>query len=81
MSSFRSFISSDPKSPFPAEKDRYVVYLNYGCPWAHRANIVLHLKGLTDVIQIVVMDYELGPKGVSNPRELPSSSSGSVRKL
>jgi len=57
VSSFRHFISSDPNSPFPAEKDRYVVYLNYGCPWAHRANIVLHLKGLTDIIQIVAMDY------------------------
>ena len=63
VSSFRNFISSDPNSPFPAEKDRYVIYLNYGCPWAHRANIVLHLKGLTDIIQIVAMDYELGPKG------------------
>lgn len=62
-SSFRNFISANPNAAFPAEKNRYVVYLNYVGPWAHRVNIVLHLKGLTGIIQIVVMDYELGPEG------------------
>jgi len=63
VSSFRNFISSDPASHFPAEKDRYAVYINYGCPWAQRVNILLHLKGLTSVIQIIVTDYETGPNG------------------
>lgn len=40
-----------------------MLYINYCCPWAHRANIVLHLKGLTSVIQSVMMDYELTPDG------------------
>jgi putative glutathione S-transferase len=62
-SKFRSSVSSDPSSEFPAEKDRYVLYLNLGCPWAHRTNIVRSLKGLEDVIQLVVMDWELGPDG------------------
>ncbi|RVD89604.1 uncharacterized protein DFL_000606 [Arthrobotrys flagrans] len=62
-SSFRSFISADPNSEFPAEKDRYVLYLNWGCPWAHRTNIVRSLKGLEDVIQLVVMDFTLTPEG------------------
>ncbi|KAF2179399.1 glutathione S-transferase [Zopfia rhizophila CBS 207.26] len=55
-SAFRSFISADPSSPFPAEKDRYVLYINLGCPWAHRTNIVRSLKGLEDVIQLVILD-------------------------
>jgi putative glutathione S-transferase len=32
-SAFRNFISNKPGSQFPAEKDRYVLYLSPGCPW------------------------------------------------
>ncbi|KAL4925899.1 haloacid dehalogenase, type II [Aspergillus undulatus] len=60
---FRSWISRAPDAEFPPEKDRYVLYLNYGCPWAHRTNLVRSLKGLEDVIQLVVCDFELGPEG------------------
>ncbi|MCJ1477287.1 hypothetical protein MMC13_005958 [Lambiella insularis] len=62
-SKFRDWISSDPSASFPAEKDRYVLYINYGCPWAHRANLVRSLKGLEDIIQLVVMDCELTEEG------------------
>ena len=62
-SKFRSWISPEQGAEFPPEKDRYVLYINLGCPWAHRANIVRSLKGLEDIIQIVVMDYILGPEG------------------
>lgn len=33
QSVFRSFISKDPNSEFPAEKDRYHLYVSYACPW------------------------------------------------
>ena len=67
-SQFRNFISSSLDSEFPPEKDRYVLYLNRGCPWAHRTNIVRSLKGLEDIIQVVVMDHSMGPEGwVYNP--------------
>ncbi|OJD30041.1 glutathione s-transferase [Diplodia corticola] len=53
-SKFRNFI---PSEQFPAEGGhRYVLYINYGCPWAHRANIVRTLKGLDDVIRLVEVD-------------------------
>lgn len=60
---FRSWVSRSAGAKFPPEKDRYVLYLNYGCPWAHRTNIVRSLKGLEDIIQLVVCDFELGPDG------------------
>lgn len=61
--SFRNTISSAPNARFPPTKDRYVLYLNRGCPWAHRTNIVRSLKGLEDVIQLVTMGFNLGPEG------------------
>lgn len=67
-SKFRSWISSEPNADFPPEKGRYVLYINLGCPWAHRANIVRSLKSLDDVIQLVTMDHTMGPDGwVYNP--------------
>ncbi|GKZ24781.1 hypothetical protein AbraIFM66951_001999 [Aspergillus brasiliensis] len=62
-SAFRSHISSDPTSDFPAQKDRYVLYLSWGCPWAHRTNIVRTLKALENIIELVVLDPDLGPDG------------------
>ncbi|GAB7359537.1 hypothetical protein MBLNU230_g6725t1 [Neophaeotheca triangularis] len=62
-SAFRSSISSAPDAQFPPEKDRYVLYINLGCPWAHRAHLVRILKGLEDVIQLVIEDCEMGPDG------------------
>ncbi|CAI6333693.1 unnamed protein product [Periconia digitata] len=52
-SRFRNHI---PSPQFPAEPDRYVLYVNYVCPWAHRAIITHALKGLGDVVQIVEAD-------------------------
>lgn len=60
---FRDTISSAPGARFPPAKDRYVLYLNRGCPWAHRTNIVRSLKGLEDIIQLVTMSFNLGPEG------------------
>ncbi|KAG8533248.1 uncharacterized protein KY384_002031 [Bacidia gigantensis] len=62
-SQFRDAISKDPDSKFPAEKDRYVLYINLGCPWAHRANLVRSLKGLEDVVQLVKCGFELTDEG------------------
>lgn len=53
---FRNFIKADPDSAFPAEKDRYALYIHPGCPWAHRSNLTRSLKGLEDVIQLIMLD-------------------------
>ncbi|TVY26997.1 Glutathione S-transferase omega-like, partial [Lachnellula hyalina] len=46
---------------FPPEKGRYHMYIGLFCPFAHRANLIRHLKGLTDIIDIsIVKPY---PKG------------------
>ena len=33
QSVFRDSISKDPGAQFPAEKDRYHLYVSYACPW------------------------------------------------
>ncbi|EED23205.1 conserved hypothetical protein [Talaromyces stipitatus ATCC 10500] len=60
---FRSFISRATDSDHPPAKDRYVLYISLGCPWAHRTNIVRRIKGLESVIEMVVLDPERGPEG------------------
>jgi putative glutathione S-transferase len=40
-----------------------VLYINWGCPWANRTAIVRMLKGLEDIIELVVMDYIMFPEG------------------
>ncbi|WP_308364682.1 MULTISPECIES: glutathione S-transferase family protein [unclassified Microbulbifer] len=45
---------------FPAEKDRYHLYVSLACPWAHRTLIFRKLKGLEDIIGVsVVSPYML----------------------
>lgn len=46
---FREIIS-DSNPTFKPEKDRYHLYISYGCPWANRCLAVLKLKGLDDCI-------------------------------
>ena len=62
-SAFRDWISKDPNAKFPAERGRYALYMNYGCPWAHRTSIVRALKGLEDVIQMIPTDFDLTANG------------------
>lgn len=35
--------------------NRYVLYISYACPWANRCLAVLQLKGLSDIIDVVVV--------------------------
>lgn len=50
-----SFMPTDPNSKFPAEKDRYHLYVAFACPWAHRTLMTRALKGLEDAISVTVV--------------------------
>ena len=55
-SQFRDRVRADGSTPYPAEPGRYHVYLALGCPWAHRAAIVIELLGLADAISYSLVD-------------------------
>ena len=70
-SAFRSWITPDGtagttgESGFAAEPGRYRLYISLACPWAHRANAVRHLKGLTDAIELNVVHWLMKEGGWS----------------
>jgi len=48
---------------FKAEAGRYHLYIAHSCPWAHRAIIFRHLKGLEDMISVSVVNAISGASG------------------
>ena len=58
-SSFRHTISADPTADFPAQPNRYHLYVCLACPWAHRTLIVKRMKGLDGVISHTCVDWFL----------------------
>lgn len=55
-----------PDGPFKPEKDRYHLYIGLFCPFAHRANLVLHLKQLNKYAGIETSIVKPYPKGDEN---------------
>ncbi len=53
---FREWVTADGSSGYPAEPDRYHLYVSLACPWACRTVIVRKLKGLEDAIGMTVVD-------------------------
>ncbi len=51
-SQFRNSIGTEA---YPAEKNRYRLYVGLGCPWAHRTLVVRTLKGLEDAIAVSIV--------------------------
>jgi len=52
---------------FKAEAGRYHLYIAESCPWAHRAMIFRHLKGLEDMISVSVVNAISGANGWTDP--------------
>lgn len=62
--SFHGKITAE--GPFQPEKDRYHLYIGLFCPFAHRANLVLHLKQLDKYAGIETSIVKPYPKGDEN---------------
>jgi len=60
---FRDWIQKDPNSEYPAQANRYHLYISYACPWACRALIVRALRGLKEVISVSFVDALMGDQG------------------
>lgn len=61
-SQFRDWVTADGKlgpngeDAYPAEANRYHLYVSLACPWAHRTLIMRALKGLEDMIDVSVVN-------------------------
>lgn len=53
---FRDWVTHDGPSGYPAESDRYHLYVSLACPWAHRTIIIRKLKRFENVIGMTVVD-------------------------
>jgi glutathionyl-hydroquinone reductase len=68
-SQFRNWITADGspgptgEGGFPATAGRYHLYVSLSCPWASRTLIVRKLKGLDDVISVLVVEPSMTDQG------------------
>jgi putative glutathione S-transferase len=77
--SFRDWVTADGSSGFPAEADRYHLYVAWACPWAHRTTIVRRLKGLEDVMGLSAAGSFMGEDGWAfhdEPGVIPDTVNG-----
>ncbi len=59
-STFRDWLGGEQ---FPAEANRYHLFVNAGCPWAYRTILYRSIKGLTDLISISYTQPAAGSEG------------------
>lgn len=68
-SQFRNWVTADGSAGptgrpgFEAEAGRYLLYVSYACPWAHRALMMRTLKGLEDMIDVSVVGMTMLESG------------------
>jgi len=55
-SRFLDHVCPNGTTNYPAEAGRYVLYVSYACPWAHRVILTRRLKRLEDVVPMVVVN-------------------------
>lgn len=53
---FDDWVRANGSSKYPAQANRYHLYVSLACPWASRAVIIRKLKGLDDAIGMTVVD-------------------------
>ena len=74
-SMFRNTLSNEAGSLYPAEADRYHLYVSLACPWAHRTLIFRKLKQLESLISVSVVKPEM----LDNGWEFDTAESGAYR--
>src|SRR3546814_1950550 len=77
-SQFRDVITGDGVQ-YPAEPDRYHLYVAMACPWAHRALIMRALKGLENFVSVSVVHWLMLDKGWTfedGPGVIPDTVNG-----
>ncbi|KTC71729.1 S-transferase [Legionella birminghamensis] len=74
---FHQAISPDPKADFPAEANRYHLYVSLACPWAHRTLIFRKLKKLESIIDVSIVH----PHMLDNGWEFKKDSNATGDKL
>ena len=62
-SAFDGWVMEGCDAKHPVEKNRYTLYCNRTCPWSHRALITRQLKGLADVVSLVLLEPAMGEEG------------------
>lgn len=73
---FHHWVTADGSREFPAQGDRYHLYVSLGCPWAHRTVILWQLKGLKGVIGLSIVDPVISEEGWAfsqNPGCIPDT--------
>ena len=60
---FRTQVSADSTAEFPAEANRYHLYVSHACGWSHRTLIFRKLKGLEDTVSTSSMEDFMGEEG------------------
>jgi putative glutathione S-transferase len=60
---FRDWVTRDGASGYPAEPNRYHLYVSLACPWAHRTVIIRKLKRLENIVGMSVVDPVRDEKG------------------
>jgi len=76
QSAFRSRVTADGSSGFPAEAGRYHLYVSLACPWASRSIIVRMLKGLEDAVSMTILDPVRDERGWRFTAEDPDPLNG-----
>ena len=87
VTGFRNWITPDGspgpsgEGGFPAEANRYHLYVSYACPWAHRTLIFRALKGLEDIIGVSVVHPEMLSDGWTFDRDFAGATGDDLYDL
>lgn len=73
-SQFRDFVRPALDADYPPESGRYLLYVSYACPWAHRTLIFRQIKGLAEHIRVAVVHPFMGEPGWSFDRDFPGAT-------